>query len=144
MSNIIWVHEDALSDNHPVFNAAGYEARAVFVWDEGYLRAQGYSVKRLTFLLECLGNMNVEFYKGDTKTVLRELSDAAQIYTAATPNPAFNEIINALDITAVEDVPLARIDAPADLGRFFRYWKKAGKSVMGHNGFPGGQEDMFS
>lgn len=144
MSNFIWVHEDALGDNHPVFGSAGHEARAVFVWDESYLRRQGYSVKRLTFLLECLRDIDVEIYKGQTQTVLRELSNGAQIFTGSTPNPEFREIIDALDITVVADVPLARIDAHTDLGRFFRYWKKAGKSVMGHNGFPDSQEDMFS
>jgi len=144
MSNIIWVHEDALSETHPVCSAAGYEACAVFIWDGSYLRSQGYSVKRLTFLLECLRDMNIEIYKGDTVAILREVADGAQIFAAATPNPTFREIIDTLEIKVVEDVPLARIDAHADLGRFFRYWKKAGKSVMGHNGFPGGQEDMFS
>jgi len=143
MTDIIWVHEDALRDDHPV-RAAASNARAVFIWDEDYFRAQNYSAKRLIFIAECLADMNVDVFKGETKEVLRQLSDGAEIFTAATPNPEYLKIIDALNIHVSDDIPLARIDPHADLGRFFRYWKKAGKSVMGHNGLPGGQEDLFS
>lgn len=144
MNALIWVHEDTLRDNHPVRAEAGENARAVFVWDAAYFRAQGYTAKRLVFIVECLADMSAEVFQGDTRTILAELAQGAAIYTSATPNPAFRDIIDALNITAINETPLARLDAHADLGRFFRYWKKAGKSVMSHNGLPGGQEDLFS
>jgi len=144
MKKIIWVHEDALRDNHPVTLAAGDNALAVFIWDNEYFRTQGYSLKRLVFIAECLADMNVSLYKGSTRDILYELSQDAKIFTASTPNPAFRRIIEALDIDVVADRPLARLDKNADMGRFFRYWKKAGKSVMGRDGLPNGQEDLFS
>lgn len=116
----------------------------VFIWDDAYFRAQEYSAKRLVFIIECLADMKVEVFKGDTQEALSELSVGNPIFTASTPNPALNDIIEALDIQTVNEIPLARIDEHADLGRFFRYWKKAGKSVMGRNGLPNGQEDLFS
>lgn len=144
MSALIWVHEDALRDDHPVRAAAGTTARAVFIWDDDYFRAQGYSAKRLIFIVECLSQMDLDVYKGDTQEILSQLSNEQPIYTAATPNPEFSAIIYALDILVVADTPLARVNEHADLGRFFRYWKKASKSVMGRDGWPNGQEDLFS
>ncbi len=144
MSALIWVHEDALRDNHPVRTAAGDDAQAVFIWDNAYFRTQGYSAKRLVFIAECLADMKVSLYEGSTVDALTALSAGSQIFTAATPNPAFGCIIEDLGITVIDEIPLARIDEHADLGRFFRYWKKAGKSVMGRDGLPNGQEDLFS
>ena len=144
MSALIWVHEDALRDNHPVRAAAGERSQAVFIGDDAYFRAQGYSAKRLIFITECLADMNIDVFKGDTQDMLMSLADKRAIYTASTPNPVFRRIIDTLDITAVDDIPLARIDEHEDLGRFFRYWKKAGESVMNRDGWPNGQEDMFT
>ena len=141
MSAFIWVHEDSLRDDHPVHAAAGSDARAVFIWDNNYFRAQGYTAKRLIFIAECLSNMTVEVFAGNTEDVLRTLADNSPIFTAETPNPVFRSMIDTLKIAAVADTPLADIDPGADLGRFFRYWKKASKSVMSVDGLPDGQED---
>jgi len=144
MSALIWVHEDALRSHHPVFAAAGDEARAIFVWDENYFQKQGYTRKRLIFIVECLADLPVEVFKGDMKAVLSALAQETPIFTAATSNPEFRRIIEALSITPIDEIPLARIETQTDLGRFFRYWKKARKSVMSHNGVAEGQKDLFS
>lgn len=36
--SLIWLHEEALTANHPVFKAAPKDTSAIFVWDDNYLK----------------------------------------------------------------------------------------------------------
>ena len=152
---IIWMHEDALTYHHPVFQAAGEAGRnlrAVFVWDSAYFQLQGYSLKRLTFIYECLidlqrqnsdaGNgINLDVFSGDMQSVLAKLmrvndrSEAAKLYLAGTPNPIFLDIANSLaqkyPVKIIPNRPF--IDAPddVDMTRFFRFWNRSRRSALG-------------
>lgn len=160
--SIIWMHEDALSFHHPVFQIAGetrHKIRAVFVWDSAYFARQDYSLKRLTFIYECLidlqsqqdianSDMQFEVFSGDTQTVLAGLINiendvraqlkapsAADLYLADTPNPTFLDIANGLTQAAtVEIIPnVPFIDTPdnVDMTRFFRFWNRSRRSALG-------------
>lgn len=133
--NIVWVHEDALSQSHPVFSAAG-TALAVFIWDNEYFKAQGYTVKRLLFIYECLLEMDVTILEGEMEPVLRDISQG-NIYTAKTLNPYFLNILNNLkDASTVHITPdeiFSQIPYDTDMGRFFRFWNKGRKSMMKAN-----------
>ena len=138
MSVLIWVHEEMLNRDHPAFTVAGSDAEAIFIWDDAYFRDQNYSLKRLVFIYENLIDMNVTLYKGDTKAVLETVSQGQEIYTGVTPNPYFNDVLNALadrvKVTSVKMTPLTAIAANSDMGRFFRYWNRARKSALSYNG----------
>lgn len=134
MSALIWIHEDALRQDHPVYKQAGPGAEAFFIWDDAYFRSQGYSLKRLVFMFELLAEMDVTCLQGDSETLIRELAKGRPIYIPDSPNPEFIQIIEALkkdfDVTVVPDIPMVIVPDDVDLKRFFRYWKKARKSAL--------------
>ena len=131
--NLIWVHEDALRDDHPAYIAAPYDTRRVFVWDKDDFQARGYSLKRLVFLHECLQDMTVDVIAGHTKEVLSALNPD-RLYTAQTHDPARRAIISALretcDVIQTPDAVLTEVSDDTELGRFFRFWNKARRSAM--------------
>ncbi|WP_409432227.1 hypothetical protein ACJ3XI_08380 [Litorimonas sp. RW-G-Af-16] len=132
--NIIWIHEDAMRADHPVVFQAGEQAEAVFIWDAAYFEAQGYSAKRLVFIYECLMDLPVVLYVGETETALRELVSGGRLFVPTTPNPYFNTILDNLsgdiDVTQVPDIPLVIAPDDVDLKRFFRFWNKVRKSAL--------------
>ena len=128
----VWVHDDAIGRDHPVFERAGEGARAVFVFDGAYYEARGYTLKRLVFIMECVEDAGFEMVEGDLLETLRALE--GPLLTARTPNPHYREVIESLrqthDVTVVRETAFAQVGDGTDLKRFFRYWKKAKKSVM--------------
>ena len=138
MSALIWIHEDALRADHPVFTAAGDGADAIFIWDDAYFSTQGYSFKRLVFIYECLMELPVTLYKGDMATVLSELINGRALYVPTTPNPDFQAVMSTLSKTTkvhlVAETPLTFIETEPNMKRFFRYWNKARKSALSKDG----------
>ena len=141
MSALIWLHEDALRGDHPIFKAAGEGAEAVFIWDDDYFKSEGYSLKRLVFIYELLTDLNVTCLKGETAQALKAYAQDRDIWIPETPNPVFKAIITELKdshkvlkdshkVTCVPDVPLVIVPDDVDLGRFFRFWNKAKKSAL--------------
>lgn len=131
MSALIWLHEDALRADHPVFKSAGAGAEAVFIWDDAYFQSEGYSLKRLVFIYELLADLNITCLKGETETVLKDYAQGRKIFVPKTPNPKFKEIIDSLDDAAIiPDIPLVIVPDDVDLKRFFRFWNKAKKSAL--------------
>lgn len=134
MSALIWLHEDALRGDHPVFKAAGEGAEAVFIWDDAYFKSEGYSFKRLVFIYELLAALDITCLQGETAQVLDSYAKGRDIYVPETPNPHFKAIISELrnshNVTTVPDVPLVIVPDDVDLRRFFRFWNKAKKSAL--------------
>ena len=121
--SIIWLHEDAMRISHPVFRAAPAGARVVYIWDDAYLRARRYSLKRLVFMYETLCAMPIEILRGDMATILTNL-DVADIYVPSSTNPTIRKTIAALSVQkntkVVADEPFACIATPRDFTRFFQ------------------------
>lgn len=134
---IIWLHEDALRQSHPVFKAAPPNARAIHIWDDAYLQAAGYSLKRLVFIYETLCALPLDIIRGDMAAVLSD-SSIGDIYVPLSSNPAVEKIIEAVSrekkLTVVEQEAFVTISKPKDFTRFFQYWGKAEKNAFQHNG----------
>lgn len=130
---LIWVHEEALRDDHPAYQRAPDGTRRIFIWDANDFEARAYSLKRLVFIHECLQDMKVEVIAGDTEAVLKSFP-SQRVITAATPDPARRALISRISdhhvIDELADDPLASIPSNTDMGRFFRFWNRARKSVM--------------
>ena len=140
MSTLIWLHEDALRADHPVFAQAG-DAIACFIWDDAYLAAQGYGLKRRVFIYESLLALPVEIVAGPLVETLASLvaqHGATQIYTAKTPNPDLKAVMQAArahaKLTSVPDTGFVQMDAQPELKRFFKYWNKAKKKAFLYDG----------
>lgn len=136
MSTLIWLHEDALRATHPLFDDAP-DAPACFIWDDAYMSAMGYGLKRRVFIYESLLDLPVEIYQGDTQATLRALLaeyDADCLVTGKTPNPRLKDICTNLRadfaVRPIADTAFVQMDAPPDLRRFFKYWNKAKKKAF--------------
>jgi len=135
--SVVWVHEDAITLDHPVFKAAGSDASPVFIWDTLAHDRLGYSLKRRVFIYECAHELNIPIYAGDPHDILTALADGGAIYAAVSPDPDINAVLSALretqDVITIEAPLLAQIPANTDTGRFFRFWNRARKSALTHS-----------
>lgn len=127
MTTLIWLHEDALRLDHPVF-ARAPEAQVVHIWDDAYLRAREYSLKRLVFLYETLCDLGVAVRPGETREVLRAQTPEA-LFIPQSPNPFIKQVAAdlaaILPVTLVPDEPLVVLETDSVFRRFFAYWKHA-------------------
>ena len=134
---IVWLHEDALRITHPVITAAQKGSRIIHIWDDAYLQAAGYSLKRLVFLYETLCELPLEIIHGNTFDMLQQL-DAVEIYIPASVNPFIQEIAGRLSknrkVILVAEEPFVTLKNQQDFTRFFSYWKKAEKTAFLKNG----------
>jgi len=135
LKEIIWVHEDALRPDHPVFLDSRDATRA-FIFDNASLAQQRYSLKRLQFITETLIEMNVPIYRGDTCACLKALAaeaGAKRIRMADSPDPAVAQcatnLRKTLDVVEIKDDPfLPELDG--EFARFFKFWDKVKKPLL--------------
>lgn len=146
MSDLIWLHEDALRTGHRLFDAAQAHKteRACFIWDDAYFAAMHYGLKRRVFLYESLVELPVDIYQGQTVATLLALArqnEASRILTGKTPNPHLRsfceELRDTVPVSTIADKAFVQMDAPPELKRFFKYWNKAKKNAFLPDGRPG-------
>jgi hypothetical protein len=133
---IIWVHGDCLSPQNPALQEFP-DAPAIWVWDDALIKEWQLSLKRLTFIYECLLELPVVIRRGD---VVQEVLAFAKenntnlVVTAESVSPRFDmiceEIEKTLDLEIFEVEPFFEYDGYIDLKRFSRYWKVAEKYVF--------------
>ena len=141
MTDLIWIHDEALRADHPVFAGGG---QAVFIWDNAYFYSINAGFKQRGFIYEALIHLPVEIYEGDTVQTLSALAESRPIQTASTPNPYLRAIMADLrktqTLNLVDEDVFAHLKGNPDLRRFFKYWNKAKASAMQING---GTPDLF-
>ncbi|WP_392533664.1 hypothetical protein [Nostoc sp. C117] len=133
---IIWVHGDCLSPYNPVLQEHP-EAQAIWVWDEALIQEWQLSLKRLTFIYECLLELPVVIRRGN---VVEEVLAFAReqksdlVVTANSPSPRFDDICNQIEgsikLEVLELEAFFDYDGYIDLKRFSRYWKVAQNHVF--------------
>ncbi len=133
---IIWVHGDCLSPKNPAL-AEYPDAPAIWVWDDNLLEEWQISLKRITFIYECLLELPVVIRRGDVATEVLAFAkehDATQVVTVDSPSPRFDVICdrikNSLSLEVLEVEPFFDYDGFIDLKRFSRYWKVAEQYVF--------------
>ena len=133
---IIWVHGDCLSPYNPALKEYP-NAPAIWVWDEALIEEWQLSLKRLTFIYECLLELPVAIRRGDVaKEVLAfaQEHDANSVVTAESPSPRFDAICDEIEQTVPVEVlavePFFEYDGYIDLKRFSRYWKVAERHLF--------------
>lgn len=160
----LWLHEEALRADHPLFAAkggmtldqpdkpagpdhpAGPEMAGFMIWDNAYLDTLGYGLKRRFFIYEAVLQLPVSLYQGAmVETVLALTGAEDHVFVAATANPLLRRHISAVAeqrrLTVIADETFVRLPEEVDLRRFFRFWNKAKKSAMKRWG---GEEDLFA
>ena len=133
---LIWVHDDALGAEQPIFRQYP-DAPAAYVFDDAVIDYRGYGIKRLGFISECLADLAVDTYRGDTVAALKALAadnGTKTIAMMATPCPALKEIARelteTLTVKQIPNTPLVLLTEEPDLKRFSRYWRQAQKSAF--------------
>ncbi|QDL07390.1 hypothetical protein DP113_05235 [Brasilonema octagenarum UFV-E1] len=133
---IIWIHGDCLSPRNPALEEYP-EAPAIWVWDDALIEEWQLSLKRLTFIYECLLELPVVIRRGNVaKEVLAFAKEhnANKVVTADSPSPRFDaicdEIERSVELEVFEVEPFFDYDGYIDLKRFSRYWKVAQKYVF--------------
>ncbi|MEP4053175.1 MAG: hypothetical protein ABJN22_13115 [Litorimonas sp.] len=138
--SVVWIHEDAMTLNHPVFQKAGPAAQPVFIWDTEEHDRRGYSLKRRVFIYECAHDLNIPIYLGSPYDILRALAEGQAIYAAESADPYIKDTLSDLqvshDVETVNAPQLAHIPANTDTARFFRFWNRAKKSALTHSSEP--------
>jgi hypothetical protein len=133
---IIWINGDCLSPQNPALQEYP-NTPAIWVWDDALIEAWQLSLKRITFIYECLLELPVEIRRGNVAEEIIKFAqehDAKLVVTTDSPSPTFDDICYQiekklkLEIFAVE--PFFDYDGFIDLKRFSRYWKVAEKYVF--------------
>ncbi|MBK1986381.1 hypothetical protein A0J48_002245 [Sphaerospermopsis aphanizomenoides BCCUSP55] len=134
--SIIWINGDCLSPQNPALKEYP-NTPAIWVWDDGLIEEWQLSLKRLTFIYECLLELPVEIRRGNVAAEIIQFAkenDANLVVTTDSPSPRFEEICNqiekSLELEVFEVEPFFDYDGFIDLKRFSRYWKVAEKYVF--------------
>ncbi len=135
--SIIWLHDEALRLTHPVFSAAPVGAKAIFIWDDAYLKSTGFSLKRLIFIYETLATLSVDIIHGDTLATLRLLKTSA-LYVPYSHNSFIQELVSELsaemEVHIIEDEPFVALSKEKQFTRFFQFWKHIEQLAFLNNG----------
>ncbi|MEH2160769.1 MAG: hypothetical protein V7K38_06910 [Nostoc sp.] len=133
---IIWVHGDCLSPYSPGLQKYP-DAPAIWVWDEALIDEWQLSLKRITFIYECLLELPVVIRRGDVAQEILAFAkehDANLVVTVDSPSPRFDDICNqmkgSIPMEVLEVEPFFDYDGYIDLKRFSRYWKVAQNYVF--------------
>ena len=134
---LIWLHEESLRETHPVFTAAPEGTRAIYVWDDEYLRQLDYSLKRLVFIYETLCELPVDIIRGDSVSIIKQMCPSI-LYVPATTKPHIISNIGRLktiaNVQMIQDENFVTMTKTTDLKRFFPYWNMAQKTALQKNG----------
>jgi len=116
MSEILWVHPYAL--------CVPRDIPAIFVFDDEFLRREGWTLKRAMFVYECLLELPVEIARGDTVAEVRRFAGGREIWSVPDPDPWIQARQRDLDAQALELPPFVDYRGKLDLKRFSRYWQR--------------------
>jgi len=134
---VVWVHGDCLNPYGSALKAYP-DALAIWVWDDALIEEWELSLKRITFIYECLLELPVIIRRGDVGSEVVAFAkehNAALVVTVESPSPRFNtickEIERSLPVEVLALEPFFEYDGYIDLKRFSRYWKVAERHLFG-------------
>jgi hypothetical protein len=134
---IIWVHGDCLSPKNPALQEYP-NAPAIWVWDEALIEEWQLSLKRMTFIYECLLELPVTIRRGDVAkevVAFAKEHNADLVATVESVSPRFDaicdEIERSVEVEIFEVEPFFEYEGYIDLKRFSRYWKVAERHLFG-------------
>lgn len=149
-SGLVLAHDRALSAEHPVYRGA---RRVVFVWEPEVV--EGWSLGRGVFVAESVAEL-FETLAGRgvacevrVGSVVEEVvgllgrgageADGRVMRVATSPDPRLGRAVARLRelgvrVEVVKEPAFALLDRDADGARFFRYWKRVERQVVGGPG----------
>jgi len=134
---LVWLTLDSAADTSPAASRFPGAPR-LFVVEDDWLAAEQPSLKRLVFLFECLAEIpGVEVFAGDPREIVPARAaargcDAVAVAESSCPRlrAASDAIAAAMPVVTRPWPTFCDRSRVGDLGRFSRYWQKAGPSAM--------------
>ena len=130
MKNLIWLHEEMLRLEHPIFEVANSNAHTFFIWDEKHFINASVNFERLVFIYETLLELPVTIYQGDARDIISKLSYKFGVTEVFTPDAKsialrrlFEKLKYTVDLNVIEETKLFRYDEEIEYMRFFQFWR---------------------
>ena len=134
---IILLHEKSLRIPDAVVDRLEKDTRVIYVWDDAYYKNRGYSLKRLVFIYETLSKLPVQILRGDTIQILGSFNPKKVLipFTADIDLTKLSQSLSrSFNVEIVRDDLFCEEDFSFETKRFFKYWKKAKKTVFLRDG----------
>lgn len=129
-NTVILFHDEMLSPNHSLYQQM---FKKVFIFDP--MLYQGWAIKRLQFIADCLVEMpEVEIWKGHTADVLNSL-EVNNVLTQNTPNLRVKSLIRAYSINYIQELEPYSANTSqklihSNVKRFAKYWNIVGAEIL--------------
>ncbi|MDP5017046.1 MAG: hypothetical protein NWQ43_07055, partial [Dolichospermum sp.] len=123
---VIWINGDCLSPQNPALQQYP-QAPAIWVWDDALIAKWQISLKRLTFIYECLLELPVEIRRGNVAEQVLAFAkehNTNLVVTTDSPSPRFDDICDHIEKSVKLEVfagePFFEYDGYIDLKKFSR------------------------
>ena len=134
---IVLLHEKSLRIPNTIVDRIKKDTKVVFVWDDEYYKNRGYSLKRLVFIYETISKLPVQILRGDTLQILTSYNPKKVLipFTADTGLTRLSQSLSrSFNVEIIKDDLFCEEDFSFETKRFFKYWKKAEKTVFFRDG----------
>ena len=134
---IVLLHEKSLRIPNTVVGLSNKDTKVIYVWDDEYYKNRGYSLKRLVFIYESLCKLPVQILRGDTTQILTSFNPK-KVFIPFTADTGLTKLSQSLsrsfNVEIIKDDLFCEEDFDIETKRFFKYWKKAEKTVFFRDG----------
>ena len=141
MTNLIWLHEDAMRETHPILDISN-NSYPFFIWDNDYFKKINYGFNKLTFIYEVMSSLPYDIYDGsiiDTIIKLKEKYNSSSLFIPQTPNIYIkqycHELKSIIKTETIPDEPFIKNKPSIVDKRFFKYWNKIKPKALSRNGY---------
>ena len=134
---IVLLHEKSLRIPNTIVDRLKKDTKVIFVWDDEYYKNRGYSLKRLVFIYETISKLSVQILRGDTVQILTSFNPKKVLipFTADTGLTRLSHSLSrSFNVEIIKDDLFCEEDFSFETKRFFKYWKKAEKTVFFRDG----------
>ena len=134
---IVLLHEKSLRIPNTIVDRLKKDTKVIFVWDDEYYKNRGYSLKRLVFIYETISKLSVQILRGDTVQILTSCNPKKVLipFTADTGLTRLSHSLSrSFNVEIFKDDLFCEEDFSFETKRFFKYWKKAEKTVFFRDG----------
>ena len=134
---IVLLHEKSLRIPNTVIERLTEDTKVIYVWDDEYYKNRGYSLKRLVFIYESLCTLPVQILRGNAAEILTSFNPKKVLipFTADTGLSRMSEELSRrFNVEIIKDDLFCEVNFDFETKRFFKYWKRAEKTVFFKDG----------
>ena len=134
---IVLLHEKSLRIPNTIIERLTEETKVIYVWDDEYYKNRGYSLKRLVFIYESLCTLPVQILRGNAAEILTSFNPKKVLipFTADTGLTKMSENLSRrFNVEIIKDDLFCEVNFDFETKRFFKYWKRAEKTVFFKDG----------